>query len=210
MNQFKHAKWWRSYLDKLKQAFSYTKASQQKEKSKEKQREAKRSKEENRGQQLQSSFALLEHFPKSIFYMLYTISKLRKSRIQRFKPCTIWSWNEEDMAFGRQLHQAMGTPFRKEIFFMVRNLAISHHEEPPCEISQGGFSPCEIWTLHLSPFENAFEIPCFETLLMIFHCRFSKIFCLTFSFVNTYFTLVINQWKGCFCNSSCNLAFYYL
>ena len=65
--------------------------------------------EENRGQQLQSSFALLEHFPKSIFYMLYTISKLRKSRIQRFKPCTIWSWNKEDMAFGRQLHQAMFT-----------------------------------------------------------------------------------------------------
>ena len=29
--------------------------------------------------------------------------------------------------------------FRKEIFFMVRNLATSHHEEPPCEISQGGF-----------------------------------------------------------------------
>ena len=104
MNQFKHAKWWRNYLDKLKQAFSYAKASQQKEKSKEKQREAKRSKEENRGQQLQSSLALLEHFPKSIFYILYTISKLRKSRIQCFKLCTIWSWNEEDMAFGRQLH----------------------------------------------------------------------------------------------------------
>ena len=60
------------------------------------------------GTQLQYSFALLEHFPKSIFYILYTISKLRKSRIQRFKPCTIWSWNEEDMAFGRQLHQAEG------------------------------------------------------------------------------------------------------
>jgi len=105
MNQFKHAKWWRIYLDKLNQAFSYTKASQQKEKSKEKQREAKRNKEENRGQQLQSSLALLEHFPKSIFYMLYIISKLRKSKIQRFKPCTIWSWNEEDMAFGRQLLQ---------------------------------------------------------------------------------------------------------
>ena len=29
--------------------------------------------------------------------------------------------------------------FRKEIFFMVRNLATSDHEEPPCEISQGGF-----------------------------------------------------------------------
>ena len=49
---------------------------------------------ENREQQLQSSFALLEHFPKSIFYLLYTISKLRKSRIQCFKRCTIRSWNE--------------------------------------------------------------------------------------------------------------------
>ncbi|RVW91758.1 hypothetical protein CK203_045920 [Vitis vinifera] len=51
----------------------------------EKQREAKRksklSEEKQRGQQLQSSFALLEYFPKSIFYILYTISKLRKSRI---------------------------------------------------------------------------------------------------------------------------------
>ena len=102
MNQFKHAKWWRSYVDKLKQAFSYIKASQQKKRSKEKQ---KRSKEENRGQKLQSSLALLEKFPKSIFYMLYIILKLRKSIIQRFKPCTIWSWNEEDMAFGRQLLQ---------------------------------------------------------------------------------------------------------
>ena len=62
--------------------------------------------EENRGQQLQSSFTLLEYFPKSIFYMLYTISKLRKSRSQHFKLCMIWSWNEEDMAFGRQLLQA--------------------------------------------------------------------------------------------------------
>nr|CAN67391.1 hypothetical protein VITISV_034716 [Vitis vinifera] len=45
--------------------------------------------EENRvkkteDKQLQSSCALLEHFPKSIFYILYTISKLRKSRIQCF------------------------------------------------------------------------------------------------------------------------------
>ena len=50
---------------------------------------------ENRGQHLQSSFALLEHFPKSIFYILYTISKLRKSRIQCFKRYMIRSWNEE-------------------------------------------------------------------------------------------------------------------
>ncbi|RVW72517.1 hypothetical protein CK203_053231 [Vitis vinifera] len=50
--------------------------------------ESKQSEEKQRGQQLQYSFALLEHFLKSIFYMLYTISKLWKSRIQRFKPCT--------------------------------------------------------------------------------------------------------------------------
>ncbi|RVW23556.1 hypothetical protein CK203_091498 [Vitis vinifera] len=52
--------------------------------------EEKQGEEENRVKkteesQLQSSFALLEHFPKSIFYILYTISKLRKSRIQCFK-----------------------------------------------------------------------------------------------------------------------------
>ena len=83
-------------------AFWIIKTSQAKKRSKEKRR-GKQS-EENRGQQLQSSFALLEHFLKSIFYMLYTISKLRK--IQRFKLCMIWSWNEEDMAFGKQLLQA--------------------------------------------------------------------------------------------------------
>ncbi|RVW57726.1 hypothetical protein CK203_111692 [Vitis vinifera] len=48
---------------------------------KEQWRRGKQSKE-NRGQQLQSSFALLEHFPKSIFYILYTISNIRKSKIQ--------------------------------------------------------------------------------------------------------------------------------
>ncbi|RVW62942.1 hypothetical protein CK203_062869 [Vitis vinifera] len=45
--------------------------------------------------------SLLEHFPKSIFYILYTISKIRKSRIQRFKPCTFGAemrkiWPSED------------------------------------------------------------------------------------------------------------------
>ena len=111
MNRFKHAKWWRSYLDKLKQGFWTFTSLNFKWKHEHKQREAKRkskqSEEKQRGQQLHSSFTLLEHFPKSIFYMLYTISKLWKSRIQHFKPCTIWSWNEEDMAFGIQLLQVM-------------------------------------------------------------------------------------------------------
>ena len=111
MNRFKHAKWWRSYLDKLKQGFWTFTGLNFKWKHEHKQREAKRkskqSEEKQRGQQLQSSFALLEYIPKSIFYILYTISKLWKSRIQRFKPCTIWSWNEKDMAFGSQLLQVV-------------------------------------------------------------------------------------------------------
>ena len=104
---------------------------------KEQRREEKQS-EENRGQQLQSSFTLLEHFPKSIFYMLYTISNLRKSKIQSFKPCMIWSWNEEDMAFGTQLHQAEGQ-FRTlwKWNFNVRNLkwmaAMQSRWSPTCE-----------------------------------------------------------------------------
>ena len=129
--------------------------------------------------QLQSSFVLLKHFPKSIFCMLYPIWKLRKSRIQRFKPCMIWSWNEEDMSFGRQLHQNGNTISQGDFLHGAKF---------------GHFAP---WRKHLAKFRkvdlgtlrNAFEIPCFETLLMLFHCRFSKIFCLIFSFVNTYFTL---------------------
>ena len=163
--------------------------------------------------QLQSSFELLEHFPKSIFCMLYTIWKLRKSRIQRFKPCMIWSWNEEDMAFGRQLHHvkwpisqgdflhgAKFCHFARRFSSWCEILPLRTMKKHIVKILQWGF-------MHIAKF---IWIPCFETLLMLFHYRFSKIFCLIFSFVNTYFTLVINQWIGCFCNSSCNLACYCL
>ena len=96
--------------------------------------------------QLQSSFALLRHFPKSNFCMLYTIWKLRKSRIQRFKPCMIWSWNEEDMAFRRQLHQAEGQ-FRtlRNWNSNVRNLkwmaAVHSLWSPTCE---SDFGTCKL------------------------------------------------------------------
>ena len=62
---------------------------------------------------------LLDHFLKSIFYMLYTISKLRKSILQCFKRYAIWSWNEGVTAIasqslqdeGRILHSAAKSPF---------------------------------------------------------------------------------------------------
>ena len=84
--------------------------------------------EENRGQHLQFSFTLLEHLTKSIFYMLYTISKLRKSRIQRFKRCMNWIWNEEDMAFARQLH-----PIKAYLAKWKWNTAAQSQRSPTCE-----------------------------------------------------------------------------
>ena len=48
----------------------------------------------------------LEHFLESIVYILYIVSKLEKSRVQRFKQCANWSWNEEAMVIWRQLQQA--------------------------------------------------------------------------------------------------------
>ena len=98
------------------------------------------------GTQLQSFIALLEHFPKSIFNILYSISNLRKSRIQRFKPRTIWSWNEEDRAFGRQLHQAEGQ-FRtvRNWNSNVRNVKLDSScvvvVKPACEVD---FATCEL------------------------------------------------------------------
>ena len=67
----------------------------------------------------QSCQPLLEHFLKSNLCMLYVISKLRKSTIQCFKQCTIWSWNEGVTAIasrslqaeGRILHSAAKSPF---------------------------------------------------------------------------------------------------
>ena len=67
----------------------------------------------------QSCQPLLKHFLKSNFYMLYVVSKIRKSIIQCFKWCTIWSWNEGVTAIasrslqaeGRILHSAAKSPF---------------------------------------------------------------------------------------------------
>ena len=170
MNQFKHAKWWRSYLDKLWQSFWKLKFMKNqdlelhsplpksfkvcKERTMEK-RKSKQSEEKQRGQQLQSSFALLEYFPKSIFYMLYTISKLWKSRIQRFKPYMIWSWNEEDMAFGSQLLQVM----RK--FRITQGIMRNSHNTFKIRITH---ACCE--------FSSAFADSTLDIFLCILWCNF--------------------------------------
>ena len=80
----------------------------------------------------------LEHFIESIIYILSIISKLGKSRVQRFKQCANWSWNEEVMVIWRQLHQ-VGEKFRNPL----RNWGkwISQPFFSLAKVSQ----PCEIF-----------------------------------------------------------------
>ena len=81
--------------------------------------------------------------------------------------------------------------FLKEIFLMVRNLAISHHEEIPCE-----------------NFARRIQAPCKIPLNPLFlHARttdFPKIFSLIFSRVNSFCNLVFSRHKAL----SCNFAIY--
>ena len=57
----------------------------------------------------------LEYFLESIVYILYIVSKFRKSKVQRFKWFVNQSWNEEVMAIWRQLHQ-VGRSFRNSTY----------------------------------------------------------------------------------------------
>ena len=56
----------------------------------------------------QSCQPLLEHFLKSNLYMLYVVSKIRKSTIQCFKRCAICIWNEGVTAIASRSLQAKG------------------------------------------------------------------------------------------------------
>ena len=81
--------------------------------------------------------------------------------------------------------------FRKEIFLMVRNLAISHHEEIPCEnFARRIQAPC--------------EIPLHPLFLHSRTTDFPDIFSLIFSRVNSFCNLVLSRHKAL----SCNFAIY--
>ena len=57
----------------------------------------------------------LEHFLESIVYILYIVSKLRKSAVQLFKRYANRSWNKEVMAIWRQLRKVEG-PFQNSTY----------------------------------------------------------------------------------------------
>ena len=65
----------------------------------------------------QSFQPLLENFLKSNLYMLYVVSKIRKSKIQCFKRFVNRSWNEEVRAIGSRSLQAEGQFHRAAKWF---------------------------------------------------------------------------------------------
>ena len=69
----------------------------------------------------QSFQPLLEHFLKSNLYILYVVSKIRKSTIQCFKRFANRSWNKEVRAIGSRSLQAEGQ-FRSHLV-CLRNFA---------------------------------------------------------------------------------------
>ena len=84
------------------------------------------------------------HFLHAIYHF-----KAQEVRIQRFKLCMIWSWNKEDMAFGRQLHHA--------------KWPISQGEFHIAKISQGDFLHGAKFC-HFAPWRNTLRKFCKEDL----------------------------------------------
>ena len=106
--------------------------------------QAKRSKEEKQAKwreakRTEAAVFLRTFGALSEVYFLHAIYhfKAQEVRIERFKPCTIWSWNEEDIAFGRQLLQACAK-FAQHLQ-LVRTLCktrttLTQHSHSPCVV----------------------------------------------------------------------------
>ena len=117
----------------------------------------KRKRRENFGHWFYCHFrTYLEHFLESILYILYTVSKLGKSGVQRFKWYPNRSWNEKVMVITRKLDRAereFRTPQSKvrKISHRAKHL-LAHechfaHLKPifaPCETRCENFAQCEI------------------------------------------------------------------
>ena len=109
----------------------------------------------------------LEHFLKSIFYMLHIILKLGKLGVQLFKRCAIWSWNKEVMANWRQLHKAEDE-FHIDISW-CENFRINI---PWCENFRTDFLWCEIFCTTFLQCENVIVRYFTPTLLDLFTLRY--------------------------------------
>ena len=88
----------------------------------------------------------LEHFLESISCVLYFVSNLGKSGVQRFERYTNRSWNEEVIAIGSQSRQAEGQFRSYEITrWSLQNQPLAAKWRPSaCQISQPILHACEI------------------------------------------------------------------
>ena len=89
----------------------------------------------------------LEYFLESFVYILYIISKLKKSEVQFFKQCANRSWNEEVMIIWRQLRKIkrnFASPFPDAKIFALTF--------PDAKIFALTFPDAKIFAL---PFSNA-------------------------------------------------------
>ena len=117
----------------------------------------------------------LEDFLKSIVYILYIISNLRKLGVQCFKRCANRIWNEEVIAIWRQLHQAENE-FRITFLWceIFASLFLS------CENFTSLFFTCEIFAATFLKWEN-FASPFPPTKFSQHHISLTKcnlqIFC---------------------------------
>ena len=119
MNQFKHAKWWRSYLDKLWQKFWKLKfmKNQALELHSPLPKSFKVCKErtmENRKTEWRKKRTAAVVFFRTFgvlpeVHFLHAIYHFKDLEVKNptLQTCMIWSWNEEDMAFGSQLLQVV-------------------------------------------------------------------------------------------------------
>ena len=137
------------------------------------------SKERNltwRIQEDSNCWTLLEHFLESISCILYFVSKLGKSEIQRFKQCVNRSWNEEVIVIGSQSHQAEGQFRSCEITrWSLRNGPLAAKWRPSaCEISQPSCRPAKSSWVLPNICDRHFFIFCFRYLMSkspFYHCN---------------------------------------
>lgn len=186
MNQFKHAKWWRSYLDKLKGGFWKFTGLNFKWKHEHKQRECKEEKQAKwRGKQRTAAAVFFWTF--GALPEVHFLHAIYHFKAQEVKNPTLQTVYNLELKWGR---------------YGLRKTTASNL----VKISQGEFL--------LAKFRK-------EDLGTLRKCRISSVsprthhrlpifFSLIFSHVNSFCNLVINQWKGCFCISFCNLACYCL
>ena len=91
----------------------------------------------------------LEYFLKFILGILYTVSKLEKLGVQRFKWYANWSWNEEVIIIWRQLYKVEGPFWNSTFEFEIQLMNSKSNSKWP----QFRIHPLSLWCFAPLPWE---------------------------------------------------------